>query len=482
MSKGERLVKSTGIFMGMELGVTLLDTVVSVILARYLAPEGFGLLAFALSFTVLFSVLPGLGMGTLVARDVARDLQQLSRYLSNGLLLKAVLSVLTLAVIWLATVVLGFTVEKRVIVMLAALWMVLDTNVRFTLSFFQGAQRMSTVALGYLAVRAGWVFASFGIVWCHGGLVALLGARCLVSAVGSVALIALVDRRLQRIRWACEPAFIGRLLMASFPFAIFRLSRRMYEEVDTVMLSMMQGQYLMTGWYTAADKVRRAFDFIPTAFFDATLPAMSRFSRESRTDLDTTLTRGCKYLVILALPIVGGICVLADRVVVLLFGSAYGAAVPALRLLMVAMPVMFVNSALSSAAVAVNLERPATAYRGVGLLFNIVTNLLAIPRFGHVGAAATTLATEVLVLLLQLRRLRAVLPGLNLFGQMVKPFGVAAAMMVFTWLSRGAWLMYTILGSAAVYVGVLLATRTVGHKEWAVVKRLVRINPLEESV
>lgn len=479
-AKAARLVTHTGLLMGMELGVTLLDVVVSVVLARYLAPEGFGLLAFAMSFAVLFSILPALGMGSLVARDVARDLQQISRYLSNGLLIKAVLALLTLAVIWLVTGVMGFTVEKRVIVMLAALAMILDANVRFTLSFFQGAQRMSTVALGYLAVRAGWVLASLGVVWFHGGLVALLGVRCLVTAAGVTASIALVDRRLQRIRWAFEPAFIGYLLTASFPFAIFRLSRRIYEEVDTVMLSMMRGD-LVTGWYTAADKVRRAFDFIPTAFFEATLPAMSRFSRESRADLNSTLTRGCKYLVILALPIMGGICVLADRVVVLLFGSAYEAAAPALRLLMVAMPVMFMNSALSSASVAVNLERQATAYRGIGLLFNVVTNLLAIPRFGHVGAAATTLATEVLVLLLQVRRLRTVLPELNLFGQMVKPLGVAAAMMVFTWLSRGAWLMYTIIGSAAVYVGVLLATQTVGQEEWAVVKQLVRINPLEES-
>ena len=60
--------------------------------------------------------------------------------------------------------------------------------------------------------------------------------------------------------------------------------------------------------------------------------------------------------------------------------------------------------------------------------------------------------------------------------------GAVAAMMVVTWLSREGPLVYTIIGSAAVYMGVLVATRTVGREELEVLKRLVRMKPMEEAV
>ncbi len=97
MSKSSlRVIKYTGILMVMELGVRLMDGLVSIILARYLAPQGFGLLAFAISFASLFSILPGFGMGSLSARDVAKKPKEMSRYLSNGMVAKVFLAGITL--------------------------------------------------------------------------------------------------------------------------------------------------------------------------------------------------------------------------------------------------------------------------------------------------------------------------------------------------------------------------------------------------
>ena len=45
-----KVMGHTGILMGMELGMRLMDTLVAIVLARYLMPEGFGLLAFAIAF------------------------------------------------------------------------------------------------------------------------------------------------------------------------------------------------------------------------------------------------------------------------------------------------------------------------------------------------------------------------------------------------------------------------------------------------
>jgi O-antigen/teichoic acid export membrane protein len=338
---------------------------------------------------------------------------------------------------------------------------------------------MSTVALVSLAIHGGWVLGSLVIVWLGGGIPALLGVRVAMTAAGLLAALALVHRRLQRITWAVEPRFIWRLLQASFPFVLFRVFGAIHLDIGMVVLATLRGD-VMAGWLAAAQKFLRVFAFIPTAFFGAMLPAMSQSSRTSPTELLRTLTRGCKYQLLIALPLAGGVCVLAEPVVGLLFGSAYGASVPALRLLIWAIPFSFLNSTLRAALASVDRERRAGSLLVFGVLFNILANLLLIPRFGHVGVAGAVVLTEALILFLELTLLKQALPGFRLGGEAAKPLAATGVMAAFAWMSRGAGLAFTILGSAVVYVGCLLATRAIGQEEWALLNGLRRVKAANE--
>lgn len=476
--KAVRLVTNTSILMGMELGVRLFDALVAVILARYLAPQGFGLLAFAISFAWLFSILPGFGMWSLTTRDIARTPEHLSRYLSNGLAAKALLACLTLAVIWLVTRLPAFPSDKTPVVMVAALVMILETTVHYALSFFQAAQRMSTVALAHLAVRLGWIISTLAVIGLRGGVMELLGARAAVTAAGLLAVVALIDRRLRRITWAFEPAFLWRMLRAAFPFALFYLYGTVLADIATVMLSMFRGD-VETGHFAAAQKFVRVVAFIPSGFFGAMLPAMSRFSRDSRADLLEALSRSCKYLLFIGLPIAAGACGLAEPLVLLLFGSAYQPAVPALRILSWSIPFTFLSWAMMATIMAVNQERRGSAYLLAGVLFSGVGNLLAVPFFGSRGAALTTVLAAALIFLVQWLLLRQSLPAARPLGHLAKPLWATLAMASFIWAARGLKLPYVVLGSAAVYLTALVALRAVGPSEWALINGIARRKGLQ---
>lgn len=477
--QGVAVARHAGILMGMEISIGLLDALVSVILARYLAPQGFGLLAFALSFASLFGIIPGFGMGSMSLRDVARHPEHLSQYVSNGLIAKLALAAVTLVAIGLGTAIAQFPADKTLIVLLAGVFMILDTNVRYTLSFFQAAQRMSTVAVVNLAVHLGWVILSLAVVGLRAGVVELLAVRVLVTAVGLVASVVLIDRRLQRIAWTFDVPFVWHLMKASFPFALFRLKHTLYTDIDTVMLSAMRGD-VMTGWYAAANKLLRVFRFIPTGAFGAILPAMARSSRDSQADLSEALSRSCKYLAIIGLPIAGGACVLANELVLWLFGSAYQPAALALQLISWSLLFEFLNSATVAGIAAVNRERQGSRYLIVGALFSGLSNLVVVPLFGHLGAAATTVMTESLVFVLQVRLLRQAIPQLNLLSQLIRPIAVTAVMMAFAGFSRPAGLAWAIPLSAAVYVGGLIVTRTIGSREWSLLNGMLRMKTADE--
>lgn len=480
MSRRGGVLKNTGILMGMELGIRVMDALVSVVLARYLAPEGFGLLAFALSFASLFSLLPGFGMGTLSMRDVSRRPEEMGRYLGNGLYAKVFLSGLTLLLMGGVSLALGFNRLKSWAVLLAGFVMVTETSLRFTLSFFQAMEQSGRVAAVNLAVRAGWVVGSLAVVALGGGIGQLLGIRFLVTAGGLAAAVVLVQARFQRAEWRMEPGFIVRMLKSSVPFVLFRLRGHVFMDIDTVMISMLRGD-LMTGWYAAAQKVLRLFTFIPGSFSQAMLPAMSREADRSREGVARTLMRSTRYLLMIGLPIAGVGYVLADPIVQLFYGPAYGQGAGALKILIWSVPFAFLNGVLVAAVGAVNRERQGMYITLGAGLFSALSNFVVVPLFGHLGAASTSLLSEIFIVVLQLRLLRRELPGLVLTRQLAGLLAVVAVTTGFAALTRGAVLAVPLIGSVVAYGGLLMLFRLIDAEDLQVLGETLRRNRGKEA-
>ena len=458
MSHLAKIFKNTGILMMMELGTRAMDALVAVILARYLAPEGFGLLAFALSFAWVFSILSGFGMGALIVRNVSRDPGELNRYLANSLVAKIFLGLATLIIMVLTCWLLRYPADKCWLVFWAALLMIVDTNMNFLLSFFQSAQRMMVMTLVNLSVRLGWIGVSLWVIAFRGGVNELVQMRLAVTLIGFIAAFFLIHFRLQRIHWHFEPAFMLQILKASFPFALFRVYGQVYTDVDTVMLSSMRGD-LMTGWYAAAHKILRLFTFIPTSFFGGMLPTVSRISKD-RVELEKICRRSIHSLLAVALPIAGCACVVSEQIILLCYGEAYREAIPAFRILIWSIVFTFVNSGMVATLAAVNREKAGSLCSLLGGLLSCLSNFIVIPLFGYLGAAATTLLAEGLIFVFQLGILRREISISRLLKGAMTPLLSALVMVLLALLVKRSGLVTTLLGSGITYVlGLLFFSR-----------------------
>jgi len=303
------------------------------------------------------------------------------------------------------------------------------------------------------------------VLLAKGSVAGILVARSLVYLVVVAIAFWLIHVRLQRLSWEFDPKFIFKILQDSVPFALFKVFVSIYVDIDMVMLSVMRGD-VMTGWYAAAQKFRQALTFIPLSVTGAVMPALSRFSMESKKDYLETLSKSSRYLLMVAFPVAGGISILADRLIPLLYGKDYLAAIPALRVVIWTILFSFINSVLSSALVAVHKEKQLSWALGAGALFNLVTNFLAIPIWGHVGAAVTTVLSEALVLFIQLRILQRTVLEARPLAHLGRILAATLTMMVVAIFTRGFELIYNILSAVAAYVGTALALRAVTAQEW----------------
>src|SRR5882757_6160351 len=62
--------------------------VVAINVARYLKPESYGLLNYALSFVSIFSAFSTLGIDQIIVRDLARDTSKKDDLLGTGFIIK----------------------------------------------------------------------------------------------------------------------------------------------------------------------------------------------------------------------------------------------------------------------------------------------------------------------------------------------------------------------------------------------------------
>jgi O-antigen/teichoic acid export membrane protein len=174
--------------------------------------------------------------------------------------------------------------------------------------------------------------------------------------------------------------------------------------------------------------------------------------------------------------LVGGAQYLNIPESVTIFGREFtylGGSDLALRVIIWSIPIGFVNSVTQYVLIAVNQQHYLTRAFIVGVLFNVVGNLLVIPRFGYVGAAIVTILSEFSLLFpfyASVRRNVGIVPWVSIF---VRPLLATAVMgiAIYGLIQVGVNLWVATALGAVVYAGVLWALGALHGEEMTVLRR-----------
>lgn len=160
------------------------------------------------------------------------------------------------------------------------------------------------------------------------------------------------------------------------------------------------------------------------------------------------------FLVILPITIGGGM--ISAELLTRIYSAEFAPAAPVLTLLLLSAPLSLLRSVATTAIMAERREDLLFRVVGVSALTNIVLNLIAVPLWGLTGAAAVTVATELLRLVLSQRFATHLGFPVPHIARAWKP-AVAGALMaglLVTPVGNNPWL--AIPAAAAVYGAVLM--------------------------
>ena len=375
-------------------------------LARGLGAEDLGKYVFAFSFTTIFSVFVDVGLSSVLTRETARDHSKTEKILNDVLGLKLILAVLVYILIFFLVNILHYPELTRQLVYITAFIMLADNFSTTFWGVLRGRQNLKYESLGIFLFQL--IILVLGFTFLYLGFsVKIIASATLFASLFFVFFSFLqVKKRLDiQIRPSFDKKLTIKLLQISIPFALTGIFARLNTQIDTVLLSKMGclSQSICdqnVGVYSIASKIVLAIHFIPLAFTAALFPAMSRFFAEDKTRLASIFEKSIRYLLIISTPIAFGIFTLAPAFVPAIFGLEYTGSVLPLRILAISIIFLFVTFPIGSLLNASSRQLRNSVHIGLAVLVNLILNIILIPRMTFTGAAISSFASTLVILLL----------------------------------------------------------------------------------
>lgn len=371
-----------------------LGLVVWLLLARQVGPELFGTWSFAMSLAALFGVVATLGIDGIVQRELSSSNAPTLSLLGTAAVLKVLAGSAMVAACILAASLIrpGEPLVLELVALNAmAFWWQAPRVAEF---LFQARMRNSTAvlaaAIAFLVgtlLRAALLYWEASLVYFGLTLVieAGMAALLLVFRAGSLD----APCRL----WTFDRALGWRLLAQGWPMLLSGLAVMAYMRLDQVMIASIAGDKAL-GHFSAALKLAEAWYFIPQAITVAVFPVMIREFERNAVAFEAIVQKLYDVMLWLGLTIAIIVSLLAERIIEVLYGSAYAEAAPILSIQIWSGIIASMSYVHGRWLLTQGLQAYSLIYTLSGALLNVSLNLYLIPNYGAKGAAWATLVAQ----------------------------------------------------------------------------------------
>lgn len=370
-------------------------TIITILSARYLGAENYGLINYGLAFVTLFASVMRLGIDVIIVNELINNRDKQGELLGTSSVLRLASGVISMVII--AILVQFMNADNPLVlavIMLQSTVLIFQAFYVFD-SWFQSRLESKYVSIAKIIASLLVLIYSAYILVSGKGVVWFAFSTALSSIIIMILLLYFYRRSDgQKLRYAHDTA--RQLLQKSYHFIISGVIVTIYIQIDKIMIANILDNAQL-GIYSAALALCTAWAFIPDSIITSFRPTVFSAQLTSRT----TYLKRLKQLYFLIFWSSMGIslivALLAPQLIALLFGAAYSGAVDILRVVVWYVPLSMLGTARSIWIVGENKNKYTKYYLIYGLLVNVSLNLLLLPIIGIMGAAIATLITEFII-------------------------------------------------------------------------------------
>lgn len=369
--------------------------------------EDYGLYFSLLNLSLLFNILLDLGINNFMVRQIAQNPKILSKYWGKLLSLRMLLFVVY-GIITLVIAVLGdYNLQQLSMLGMLMLNQLLVAFIVFIRSHFSGLflfktdafisvlDRFLLIIIGGVILFSNVIDTPFQIEWFI-WIQTLCYATTLI-----VAFVLLVSKSgLPKIHFS--KAFSLVILRKSMPFAILVLLMMAYTRTDSVLLERIHADGAhQAGIYAQGFRLLDAFYMFGMIFANLLLPIFSKLMLEKSKEL-FELFNSSRNLLISGAILIGFVCHFnAELILNLIYKSQSADTVLVFQLLMWSFVSLCFNFIYSTFLTASGDLKMLNLFSLGAVIFNIVTNIVLIPKYGAIATALVALLTQSLLAVVQ---------------------------------------------------------------------------------
>jgi len=361
----------------------------AIVIARFLAPEAYGLYVGAYSAVGLSSFLVNWGLDTWILRQgaLADDPPALA---GSILTIKGVLGVFWGTALFFLLPALEPNIFLKPLILISTLDVWCDGFFSAELATLNTQKRVSVVSSLLLTSRGGRLLSAISVVG--------LGAQSPVS-FAQARLVATIIALIMA-SWVLRPKFVAKLIRPvrafreSGPFALSDLLATIYLQADVTLLALFLGDRRAVGLYAPASGLVNALFAIPAASYQITLPALMRLDGQEVRSFRHVVSKMFLGFLALGIFLWLGLWMSGSFLIEHLLGSAYRTTGELLSILSPILLLKSISFAGAALLVAVGWQHYRVIAQVVSAAANVLLNVLVIRHFGIWGVATVYVVSE----------------------------------------------------------------------------------------
>ena len=388
--------------------ISMTITIVAVIIVtRTYGREGYGEFSLMQSWPALFFVIVDFGINAIAARELSKDWSKANLYFGNILVIRIIFSVLLVLILWVILGLFPYSLSLRNGITLGLFLLITQALYTTTNIFFQVRMKydFSTIAytLGYiliffLVLLFSYLKLSVALVnfsYVIGGLLTFIISSHLLNRIGV------------KLEFKFDKDLWKYLISSSLPIGIMFIFSQMSFKEDALMLSFLHlpDSYGLNNTesvavYSLPYKVFEVFLVVPTFFMNSVYPVLVNDMSVSRERLKNTFTRVVLFLIMSGVFVgILGI-VFSSFAVKVLGGEEFNQSIGVLKILSGGLFLFYLTSPVSWLIVTLGYQRYLPWVYLISFMFNLISNILFIPKYSFFAATWITVISEFIVLVL----------------------------------------------------------------------------------
>lgn len=370
---------------------SLFAFVISILTARYLGPSNYGVINYAASLVTFVLPIAQLGLNNTLVQELTQKPQCEGAVLGTSIFLSAISAFFCMGGIIAFAAVANFgDVETVWIVAIYSINLLLQ--VLDLIQYWFQAKLLSKYAaiaslLAYIVVSCYKLYllvTQKSVYW--------FAASHAIDYLMIAILLMLFYRKLGGQKLALNFSLGKQMLAKSRHYIVTGLMVAIFSQTDKIMLQSMIGE-TATGYYAAAVSIASVSSFVYVAIIDSFRPIIF-LRQEDEEQFEHTLVQLYSIVIYLSLAQSVIMVLCAELLVGILYGEDFSASASALQVIVWYITFSYIGSIRNIWILAKNKQKYLWIINASGALLNVVLNWLVIPKFGVIGAAATSLVTQ----------------------------------------------------------------------------------------